>query len=59
MGMGRPVVSGQKKPCPVVPLSQDNEGTSVPLSQKVGLSHSVGSISSNPSEIFCIPSLET
>ena len=28
--------------CPVVPLSRDNEGTSVPLSQKVALSRPVG-----------------
>ena len=28
--------------CPVVPLSRDNEGTSVPLSRKVALSRPVG-----------------
>ena len=28
--------------CPVVPLSRDNEGTSVPLSQKVAMSRPVG-----------------
>jgi hypothetical protein len=35
--------------CPVVPLFWDNEGTSVPLSQKVALSRSVG----NPSIDRC------
>merc|ERR1712051_317395 len=31
--------------CPVVPLSRDNDGTSVPLSRKVSLSHPVGNTS--------------
>ena len=35
--------------CPVVPLSQDNKGTSVPLSQKIALSRPVG----NPSLDLC------
>jgi hypothetical protein len=33
--------------CPVVPLSRDNEETSVPLSQKVALSRPVGNPISN------------
>ena len=32
--------------CPVVPLSRDNEGTSVPLSRKVALSRPIGNPSS-------------
>ena len=35
--------------CPVVPLSRDNEGTSVPLSQKVSLSCPVGNPNFHPS----------
>ena len=31
--------------CPVVPLSRDNEGTSVPLSRKIALSRPVGKAS--------------
>ena len=31
--------------CPVVPLSRDNDGTSVPLSRKVALSRPVGNAS--------------
>ena len=33
--------------CPIVPLSRDNEGTSVPLSRKVALSRPVGNPSWN------------
>jgi hypothetical protein len=34
--------------CPVVPLSRDNKGSSVPLSQKVALSRPVGNPNINP-----------
>ena len=33
--------------CPVVPLSRDNDGTSVPLSRQVSLSRPVGNASAN------------
>ena len=38
--------------CPVVPLSRDNEGTSVPLSRKVALSRPVGN--SSGKHWFCV-----
>ena len=36
--------------CPIVPLSRDNEGTCVPVSRKVALSHPVG----NPTTIHYV-----
>ena len=37
--------------CPVVPLSRDNEGTSVPLSRKVALSRPVGNANIYPTKL--------
>ncbi len=45
-GLSRPVARFWA--CPVVPLSRDNEGTSVPLSRKVALSRPVGNTNWNP-----------
>ena len=45
-------VPSRGKICPVVPLSRDNEGTSVPLFRKVALSRPVGNPNSNPERLF-------
>ena len=41
--------------CPIVPLSWDNDGTSVPLSQKVALSSSVENATSELIEVYVFP----
>ena len=44
-GPSRPLV--RFLACPVVPLTRDNDGTSVPLSRKTALSHPIGNASIN------------